>query len=569
MSKRCWILVLGLIGLGCGTHASKPLHSFPSREELSELARAEQPRGPAASPELSPEQWALALPVLPSPNPGLPLLAQAAPRAAHTPALDCVAHEIARFVLEFPGHVPSRRLRQFVAARCGSPIPMPHMQSWNSDRKLDADDAAMVAALQQKLAGPIAPQARNAGFAIARAEGQLAMVVVWGDPKIELEPVERVVGAENAIELRGRVLFETDGVSGYVNAGAYGVRGCTNDPGVAAPRFALRCELASDDDAAWIQLTAAPRGRVLGSVVHALLALRNDEAARVYLPRRSEDAGAEASSPPATVPNGSATREAVFAQVNRVRQEAGLRPLVLAAEQSATANSVASALFAAFDSEDEAAQQNADGIVLGLMAGWDVRGGIIRGANVVALSDDTLDAVRWTLDALEQPIGRSNLLDPDARVLALGSLAAGKPTRLSAVALTYGFFDPEPKPNAWARKLLERLARVRKARGLGRTRFVPDAPGMQEQLAAIHRNEVEPFDGLRNAMIQTSEHLRMGVQGFVWETHDFETLEFPPELLQKRDLTLGAGVTYHRAPGGAWGQYTVLFVVIDNPHPEA
>jgi hypothetical protein len=509
------------------------------------------------------------LPVLPSPNPGLPLLPAVAPGAAHTPALDCVAHELARFVLEFPGRVPSRRLRQFVAARCGSPIPMPYMQSWNSNRKLDADDAALVVALRDKLAGPIVRAAKNAGFAIARADGQMAMVLVWGDPSVQLEPFERVVGAANAIELRGRVLFETDGVQGYVNAGAYGERACTSAPAVAAPRFTLRCELAPGDDAAWIQLTAARRGRVLASVVHSLLALRSDEAALVYLPRRSEAAEPEASSAPDAVPNGSATRAAVFAQVNRVRQEAGLRPLALAAEQSVTANTVAPALFAAFEAEDEAAQKNADGLVLGLMAGWDVRGGIIRGANVVALSDDTLDAERWTLNALEQPIGRSNLLDPDARVLALGSLAAGEPARLSAVALTYGFFDPEPQPNTWARKLLERLARVRKARGLGRTRFVPDAPGMQEQLAAIHRNEVTPFDGLRNAMLQTSQHLRMGVHGFVWETHDFETLEFPPELLQKRDLTLGAGITYHRAPGGAWGQYTVLFVVIDAPHPEA
>jgi hypothetical protein len=39
--------------------------------------------------------------------------------------------------------------------------------------------------------------------------------------------------------------------------------------------------------------------------------------------------------------------------------------------------------------------------------------------------------------------------------------------------------------------------------------------------------------------------------------------EFPPELLKVRDLRVRLGVTYYRAAGGAWGQYVVVFVVVD------
>ena len=484
------------------------------------------------------------------------MLAKVAPRAQHAPALDCVAHEFARFLLQFPERAPSRRLRQFISARCGALVPMPLFASWTSHGQSGSDEA-LVSALRAKISEPDAPNAKSAGVAIAREQDRAVVVVACGDPEVELEPVTRVVADASALQIRGRVLFDTDGVGGYVNVGAHGVRACTRDPAVAAPAFALRCELAPEDDAIWIQLTAAPRGHVLATMVHSLLALRTDAAARVYQPRAAEETERGGTGEH----DATGMRKAVFALINLAREQAGLRPLVLAAEQSRITGSLAPAFFAALRKE-AAGQQAVDTIALGLMAGWDVDGGIIRNGTITTLSDDTHDAERWTLNALEQPIGRVALMDPDAEVLAFGSIAHAEPAQLSGLALTYSFFAPEPSPNAWAKQVLERLGRVRKARGLGRTRFVTDTPAMKEQLAAIQRGEVAPFDALRNVMIQTSGELRMSVQGFVWETQDFDALEFPPEVLQKGDLTLGAGVTYHRAPGGAWGQYTVLFVVL-------
>jgi hypothetical protein len=161
------------------------------------------------------------------------------------------------------------------------------------------------------------------------------------------------------------------------------------------------------------------------------------------------------------------------------------------------------------------------------------------------------------------------LLDADARVLALGAKLQPEPSVLAALALTYAFFEPEATPGARAMQVLERLGRVRQARGLGRTVLVRDAPGVQDQLGRIQRGEASPGEALRGAMQSAVSELGRSVQGFVWETHDLDMIEFPSELLRKGDLTLGAGVTYYRAEGGAWGQYTVLFVVISAPGTEA
>ncbi|HMJ14176.1 MAG TPA: hypothetical protein VK524_22325 [Polyangiaceae bacterium] len=62
------------------------------------------------------------------------------------------------------------------------------------------------------------------GAALVRGEGRERVVVVYGDPEVALQPLQRIVA----------------------------------DATVVAPAFSLRCELAPSDASAWIQLTAAP-----------------------------------------------------------------------------------------------------------------------------------------------------------------------------------------------------------------------------------------------------------------------------------------------------------------------
>jgi hypothetical protein len=39
------------------------------------------------------------------------------------------------------------------------------------------------------------------------------------------------------------------------------------------------------------------------------------------------------------------------------------------------------------------------------------------------------------------------------------------------------------------------------------------------------------------------------------------------KLLDARAAEVEVGVTHHKLPGGAWGQYAVLFVVFENGAP--
>ena len=179
--------VLVLVLCACAAPALEPLHEFPSRAQLQQLARRERLRVQPAGDGLSPPDWPLELPAL-TKSPGLPLIAVIAPTAKHEPALDCVAHELGRFRLQFPEQRPSRRLSQFLAARCGASDPLPLFVSWTHSVETVADDAALVAIVRDRIRRPLTSKIRTAGVAIVRDPRSAVLVVVAGAPDVELEP---------------------------------------------------------------------------------------------------------------------------------------------------------------------------------------------------------------------------------------------------------------------------------------------------------------------------------------------------------------------------------------------
>lgn len=547
--------VTGALGIGCGGATGKPLHVFPSRAEIAELAAQPQAKQPIAAEMIAPEEWALALPPPVADPPGHALLATLTPGAKPSPALDCVAHELARLLLQFGDKLPSLSLQRFVAARCGAVVAVAPFRSWSAEVPPEQSDAAIIEGLRGRLNAKIAVGAREAGLGLARDGKRAVVVVTYANPEVELEPFERVVGQDGVLRIRGRVLLETDALQAFVNRGAYGSAPCELDPAVTPPAFSLACELAPGDDHAWVQMLALPRGRVMGHEVLGVLALRASDAETSYRTRHFGE--------PRPVDDADAFHAAVLEMVNAIRAEAGLTKLASASKQTSTANAVAPMFFNAALSPDPAAQRTLDALSLGLLAGWDVQGGIIRDGDLTAsVVIDSHDAERWLSDALERPLGRAVLLSPEARVLALGSVLQGEPSVLASVALTYAFFEPEAKAGERAMRVLDRLARVRNARGLGRTVLVRDTPGVQDELARIQRGEATPGEALRGLLDTVSQSTGRAVHGFVWETSDLDAIEFPPALLTRGTLVLGAGVTHYRASGGAWGQYTVLFVVM-------
>jgi hypothetical protein len=540
-------------GLGS---SGKPLHAFPEKARLAELAA--QPNPPLPVDLVNLEEWQLELRAPDPQSPTHSLLTIVTPSATASPALDCVAAELARAMLVSPHKHPSPGLRRFVSARCGALVALPAVRIWQLDAPAPLTEAAFLEQLRPRLTQPIDQGATLAGVALVSSGGRAIVVVASGTPAVSIEPFEQVVGTDGKLKIRGHILFETDAMSALVNAGEWGVKRCELDRSFPAPAFALSCPLAPGDDHAWVQLMALPRGRVIAHEVLNVIALRHEQAALSYRAQRVGE--------PRPIQDGKDFPAVALELVNGVRRGAAIEPIRLAREQSSVASSVTPALFAAMLSEEQSQAARVDQIALGLLAGWDVTGGTIRGGNLITgLSVETLDAGRWLAAALELPVGRAVLLDPKVHKLALGVTLQQQPPVLAAVALTYTFFEEEVTPGERAAAVLDRLRQVRQARKLGRTYLVEDAPGMQEELNRVRRGEVVPAAALQTLMLNMSRTVSREVRGLVWETQDLDAIEFPKELLQPGDLAIGVGVTYYRAKGGAWGQYSVLFIVVRMP----
>lgn len=528
-----------------------PLHVFPSKLELQRLA-AELPAPPApALAEL--EAYTLELPLLDTESPVHGLFPALSPSAQPAPALDCVAYELARLMLHTPKQQPSLGLRHFIAARCGAIASLPGFQVWRMNARRELSDAALTAELRALLvkSPPPAPHATAIGAAIVRDNQSALFVAVYAKPQVELEPFSMVVGQDATFRLRGRLLLPSDAAVAYVNAGEHGVTRCAFDEALALPQFAISCPLHPQDDHAWVQLAAIPHGSVLQRDVVSMIALRDLDAATEYRPTRLETRQPAA--------DGAQFASAVLHTLNGLRA----RPLQLSAAQDQLAHQLAPALLTAAVADDTTHEQRFDQIMLGLLAGWDVTGGTIRGAQLTTgLHVGDADPASWLADALERPLGRAVLLDPEADVLAVGALLQPQPSLVAGAAITYSFFRPEPQPGVYAQQVLARLTRVRSARGLGETQLLPTPTPLARELGRIAQGELEARAALENVLRDQAATARHKVRGVLWETQDLDHSGLPPELLVPGVLKLSAGVSFARAHGGAWGQYSVLFLIV-------
>jgi hypothetical protein len=564
-------LVLAQALAGCATIAArrssgKPIYQFPSQSELSQVAASSAATRTLAPELASVEAWTVAAESLAAggaeATPWEALLAEVAGGvgAVTSPAMHCLATELARVHAE-TGQSPDPGLARFLGGRCGTLGAPSNSWSWVLELAEGAEVGPaferMKDNLRSKLASHLSTPGEQVGIGLAHASGQLVVVLGTSQPAVTLQPFSRVVEGER-LEVRGRLRDAATQLTALVNQGLYGVAHCEVDPALALPEFRVSCPLLATDDHAWLQVFATPPGRVLAGSVLDVLAVRRADAALTYSRRALGDAR--------LVRDEEAFRSSVVELVNRIRASASMQPLQLSTQQSRSMSGLVTPFFAAFLGQDAASAATVDRLTLGMMAGWEVQGGLIRDASLVTAVDlMTPDAARWVSDALDRPMGRTVLLDPDARVLALGAHVQAEPNLLAAVAVSYELFEPEAKPGELATSMLERLARVRKARGLGPTTQVQHMVGMSEAMADIQQGRATPMKALEYAMYEVASATGRSASGLVWETHDLDAIEFPPELLRRGNLMLGAGVTFYRPPGGAWGQYTVLFVVVDLP----
>ncbi len=170
----------------------------------------------------------------------------------------------------------------------------------------------------------------------------------------------------------------------------------------------------------------------------------------------------------------------------------------------------------------------------------------------------------WLDYALESPVGRLTLLDPAARQLAVGPAIPGDVAGLAAAVTTYALFESDDHSADEAR-VLQNLARARGVVGAPPPVRVEGLAELGSESALVLKKGKEPFDALKDILHAAAQGSGDHVSDWVMETSDLDYLDFPPELLAQGELKVVVGVTHHRAPGAAWGQYVVFALAIGGP----
>jgi hypothetical protein len=474
--------------------------------------------------------------------------------ASLTPSspLKCAAQELARFHAK-NGAMPTESLRRFVAARCGAvtagitPIfwsvtsPTPHP---------DAELAPMARdGFAKRLGEKLGAGHHLLGVAAARDGQRTSAVAVLARDEAKLEPGTLAVDASRHVTLRGAARGDFTEIGALINRGEVSTAPCTPDAQVKPPRFALTCELAPGDPFAWVEILGRKQGELLLHELAETVVNEGDRSAIAYTARHV--------GPRAPVAGGADFSRALLDGLNRVRTGAHMAPLALAPQQSIENTRLAGTLIESMLSNDDAVSNRA---AIGLMAGWDVQG-LIRNGNFFLAAVGTSDATAWLDFALELPIGRSSLLDPAMRQVAIGPAIPPGGGALGAAVTAYALFETDDHA-AEATRFFQRIAAARTARGLPAPARVQGLGEMDAELARVARAGAAPMDALQATMQVAVARTGQGVHGYTLETNDLDQVDVPAALLTPGPLRMMIGVTHHRAEGAAWGQYVAMIVIL-------
>lgn len=562
---------LALLSLSCAEPAtpkppavSQPTMLFPRRDDLSRLPSLPPPRGVFAADAIAAELWTFVAPVALQDDEsryedGSPWGAMARDFAAArktplrlSPSLRCAATELARFYVQRGGQ-PTESLRRFTVARCGGVAPdtAPIIYSGEapetmSDQVIFEQAKAAVLAMLEKGVGT---GRRAFGLATARQGKKIAIVAVEGSDDVALEATTRAIDGSRHVQLRGVARIPSAEISAAINRGDFGVTVCDSDKTVAPPHFAFSCRLDDADKSAWVELRARRQGRFLEQAVASLLVYEGDSA---WIEYRTKPSG-----PAMPIAAAAAFTPALLSALNRVRAAGKLAQLALAPKQSAENARLAGTLLDAVVSERG---EEADRITLGLLAGWEV-GPLIRSGNIfIGHIAPSHDVVAWLDFALERPMGRGVLLDPKARLVAIGPAIPDGLQGLAAAVSTYQTFDGVDH-DADAARILARVNEAREANGRPALARAP-GPELHEQAALVLDGKREPMLALDTAMHAAAQRAKTSVGGFVVESNDLDQAPLPENVLRAAGGTLAVEVTHHRAEGAAWGQYVILYLLV-------
>jgi hypothetical protein len=479
--------------------------------------------------------------------------ASAASKARLAPELRCAAQESARFYVQ-NGAFPDDALREYLLLRCGSTLVNVSMRTMTGTVPDDTPEGSLqasYAASAHKLNAAALAGGLEVGAGFARANGRAAVVAFYGTPAGRMPELPGLVQGAS-ITLEGEVAPDASFVMGFANQGALGVSLCEPDTTVKAPLFRLNCGVAEGDSQARIEIAMLKPGLVLMRPSLKLLVRRQADAGLTY------EARALGSVAPAAT--AGTFRSALFEGLNQARSDAGARALALEPNQSQVSDALVSPYF---DSALRGNTQEVDTMALGLLAGWDVGGTIRTGGFYSQIAAASRSPGRWLTNALASPLGRWSLLDKDMTRVAIGTGMVG-PAGVMALVTTYAFFESSDHRQD-EDEVFDRLARARKDRGAPPPKRAASDATLNRALSKISINAATSATALDEVMRHIAYDERRSVRGWYVETSDLKQLPFTDELLARGPLEVQIGVTHHKVPGGAWGQYAVIIAIMGNP----
>jgi hypothetical protein len=458
---------------------------------------------------------------------------------------------MARFHLEKHA-MPSASLRRFMAARCGATASEVSPVVWWATAPRAVSEGQLIAKAEESVGRLLDEQLAKGhsvfGAGVARDDSHVSLVIVVGRDLARFEPGSRSVDESRHVTLRGSTRGDYARLTALINQGQVGTERCVGEPEVVPPQFAFSCTLAPGDKFAWVQLLGHHKGRALAEEVSETLVYEGDGSSVAYTARRLD--------PPAS-PSQQEVATGLVERLNGVRQRAGMAPLVLAPEQSRENVRLAGTVIDPAAVDDG---KSADLAALGLVAGWKVHGLVRGGEFFVGAVGGTRDVSAWLDFALERPIGRLALLDPQARQIAVGPALPQGIEAIGAVVTTYELFESADH-GADETRFMERIDAARAAKGVPKPVFVRATDAARAECARVRDGDREPMAALRTIMDDVSVRTGRPVSGYVLETNDLTHVEIPTPLLGPGPLEAMVAITHHRADGAAWGQY-VVFVAL-------
>jgi hypothetical protein len=559
-----------LAGAACagGGGTGKPVVSFPGPAALQELEAKAVGKidlgdegstfgdgfvltGPLAIAGASPEK--------PSPFEALVSRAAAGPVRA---SLNCAARELGRFTLE-KNKTPNHELRRHIVGACGDHAPEVAVGSVTADvkdlpAKFDEGELARHWADQlqsdvRRLVPSLSGMPVEVGASFVRNAERVLLIYVLAPRPAQLDQAVLVPGADGNVVIEGRVRVGAAFVSAYVNRGDHAVADCDVDLGVRLPRFRVTCAIAAEDPAAWLQIVYVRPQRVLGEPMVQMLIRRNDAAVATY--RESALGGVT------EVTSADEFTNALLQKLNAVRNEAGLDVVGPSVRQGESATRLAPYFFSA--GQGTVPPEAADTVALGMLAGWNVTGMIRGGSFISTLVPNTRDVTRWLASALQTPMGRLVLMDPETRTLAVGPVISAKPDAVGAIVTGYSLYESSDHTAdivaTWKRIIAARARKgVAAPKRLGAVGEI-----MKDVMSRVHAGEALPMGAADQVMQLAVDRYGLGMRGFVLEATSLDAITLPDELLSSASLSLEIGITHYKPPGGAWAQFVVVFVFAD------